>query len=558
MPQQTTAHRRMSACQPAPPSTPPPEPQPIDRTFSTLLSDFSGQNKSASDLQALAQKSRVVQEPPPNGLQALGHVGWREDQAPPKSPASSINGKGKGKGGKPAEKDDRCVQRENRAYAKTKMCVHFLGGRCKKFDKCPFAHYAYELQERPDMSRTSMCPRGAKCTKPGCTYAHTRAELRATGDMYKTSMCKFYKGPNNNNCKAGEFCRHAHGAHELRPMPQTPPPRCLPVPESPMTAQNQHTPSTGRHFGSTPTNTAGSFTQAPTPATKGKGKGKGKSSSANNATTNEDDQELDKIVEYVLAELKTYQGKPQQDGIHYFPMNPSVITISRVCHFALEFFREPSEHVKNHLKGEYATAIMSVLSDGSLYTRSQNLSHHKISMVLVALHTVNMEVMQQNQQQIPTMLPGQAFSGQAFAPMPFNMGFQAPNALPKSMRPPGLMRTMSMMSDMSTGVTYMPMVKNADGSMTPLVNMNIPQADDSSRSKGSKGSVVFPQNAANGSFIPQISTPTALARGNSGIFAPLMFNQGGQPIDMQGFRKGIISFKFTARRCITFFHQMIL
>jgi hypothetical protein len=60
---------------------------------------------------------------------------------------------------------------------KTKMCRHFLNGRCKYSDKCTFSHNQNELTVRGDFSKTKLCKK-ANCNDSTCGYAHTVKELR--------------------------------------------------------------------------------------------------------------------------------------------------------------------------------------------------------------------------------------------------------------------------------------------------------------------------------------------------------------------------------------------
>lgn len=103
------------------------------------------------------------------------------------------------------------------AFQRTKMCVHFLKGRCRAGVECPWAHGADELRGRPDLRKTRLCELFIKGKCPldseQCVFAHSREELRATEDLYKTTLCRFWLV---GNCKAGVACRHAHGKAELR------------------------------------------------------------------------------------------------------------------------------------------------------------------------------------------------------------------------------------------------------------------------------------------------------------------------------------------------------
>jgi hypothetical protein len=91
------------------------------------------------------------------------------------------------------------------------MCKFLTSGFCKQGPDCSFAHSPEELQSRPDLSCTKLCPKlfGSKgyCNDPKCTYAHAKDELRASERCYKTKGCRFWEA---GNCKLGDKCRFAH------------------------------------------------------------------------------------------------------------------------------------------------------------------------------------------------------------------------------------------------------------------------------------------------------------------------------------------------------------
>jgi len=68
--------------------------------------------------------------------------------------------------------------------------------------------------------KTKFCPlhRLGHCTLPAnkCRFAHSAADRRYTEDVYKTQLCLFWK---RGKCRAGDYCRHAHGYEELRGRP---------------------------------------------------------------------------------------------------------------------------------------------------------------------------------------------------------------------------------------------------------------------------------------------------------------------------------------------------
>merc|ERR1719169_189505 len=71
-------------------------------------------------------------------------------------------------------------------YHKTVLCSFFPKGLCKKGKACTFAHNGSELEEAPDLRKTSIClawKRGC-CTLSSseCAFAHGRRDLRLTWD----------------------------------------------------------------------------------------------------------------------------------------------------------------------------------------------------------------------------------------------------------------------------------------------------------------------------------------------------------------------------------------
>ncbi|EER12132.1 hypothetical protein Pmar_PMAR019239 [Perkinsus marinus ATCC 50983] len=64
---------------------------------------------------------------------------------------------------------------------KTRVCKHFLKGRCHYGASCTFAHYDSELFKKPNLARTKMCTK-PQCNDPECTYAHSLEELRQPGE----------------------------------------------------------------------------------------------------------------------------------------------------------------------------------------------------------------------------------------------------------------------------------------------------------------------------------------------------------------------------------------
>jgi hypothetical protein len=72
---------------------------------------------------------------------------------------------------------------------KTKMCRHFINGRCKYADKCTFSHDQSELTVRTDFAKTKLCKKNA-CTDPACGYAHSIDELRVPTSSLCSSLVR--------------------------------------------------------------------------------------------------------------------------------------------------------------------------------------------------------------------------------------------------------------------------------------------------------------------------------------------------------------------------------
>lgn len=99
---------------------------------------------------------------------------------------------------------------------KTRPCNFYAVGKCRKGNRCSFAHGVQDLLPSPDFERTSVCPVSKKfghCTKLDCRYAHDVSELRAAPGLLKSKMCSFFV---LGECVVGKACRFAHSADELQ------------------------------------------------------------------------------------------------------------------------------------------------------------------------------------------------------------------------------------------------------------------------------------------------------------------------------------------------------
>eukprot|EP01054_Gregarina_sp_Poly1_P005164 Gregarina_sp_Poly_1__5163@NODE_2734_length_1772_cov_281_602933_g1731_i0_p1_GENE_NODE_2734_length_1772_cov_281_602933_g1731_i0NODE_2734_length_1772_cov_281_602933_g1731_i0_p1_ORF_typecomplete_len485_score53_70zfCCCH/PF00642_24/2_9e05zfCCCH/PF00642_24/0_00086zfCCCH/PF00642_24/0_0018zfCCCH_3/PF15663_5/1_9e08zfCCCH_3/PF15663_5/0_58Torus/PF16131_5/0_00097Torus/PF16131_5/1_5e02Torus/PF16131_5/1_2zf_CCCH_4/PF18345_1/9_6zf_CCCH_4/PF18345_1/0_66zf_CCCH_4/PF18345_1/22zfCCCH_4/PF18044_1/4_7zfCCCH_4/PF18044 len=102
-------------------------------------------------------------------------------------------------------------------FFKTKLCIPFLSGHCRRGKTCCFAHGQQELRHPLNLQKTKLCEAWLRnsCANDQCPFAHGEGQLRATADYYKTGLCKYWK--RGLKCDAGPDCRHAHGTQELRP-----------------------------------------------------------------------------------------------------------------------------------------------------------------------------------------------------------------------------------------------------------------------------------------------------------------------------------------------------
>ena len=90
---------------------------------------------------------------------------------------------------------------------KTKVCRHYLSGRCKYGSGCTFAHSAVELQTRPDFRRTKLCSK-LNCGDGICGYAHTMDEIRDAYDV----ICPAWLAA---SCTNGQACPLSHNATHI-------------------------------------------------------------------------------------------------------------------------------------------------------------------------------------------------------------------------------------------------------------------------------------------------------------------------------------------------------
>eukprot|EP00929_Paragymnodinium_shiwhaense_P088072 TRINITY_DN4828_c0_g1_i2.p1 TRINITY_DN4828_c0_g1~~TRINITY_DN4828_c0_g1_i2.p1 ORF type:complete len:504 (+),score=127.55 TRINITY_DN4828_c0_g1_i2:141-1652(+) len=101
-------------------------------------------------------------------------------------------------------------------FHRTEPCRFFDTG-CRNGNNCPFAHGREQLQNRPNLWKTSLCTRWQawNCPYPveECSFAHGHQDLHVTHSYLKTVLCKdFIK----DRCQLGNKCRHAHGYGELQ------------------------------------------------------------------------------------------------------------------------------------------------------------------------------------------------------------------------------------------------------------------------------------------------------------------------------------------------------
>jgi len=171
-------------------------------------------------------------EASPTSTSGVPGAEHHEAEAPPESEARSLREQ-------PGMSDKDNVQYTclKKQLTKTKMCKHFLRGRCQYHDSCNFAHTPSEVVASPDLRKTRLCKafRAGGCKDAGCKFAHAADDVSSTGIFYKTHPCKWFEV---GLCRNGSSCRFAHGAGELS-TPQ------LPRPEDPAEPEARRRNSTG-------------------------------------------------------------------------------------------------------------------------------------------------------------------------------------------------------------------------------------------------------------------------------------------------------------------------
>jgi len=80
-------------------------------------------------------------------------------------------------------------------FRKTKLCRFHESGRCRYAETCPFAHSLDELEEQPDLKKTSICKswqQGCCMLSPEqCPFAHGKEDLKKK----TTQLVKKKKAP---------------------------------------------------------------------------------------------------------------------------------------------------------------------------------------------------------------------------------------------------------------------------------------------------------------------------------------------------------------------------
>lgn len=140
--------------------------------------------------------------------------GQQGGRAPVKVVEKGNNARGNNQGGR-QERNSRgkiVTAASNGQLYKTKLCYYHVHGTCSWGESCHHAHSLEELKPKPDLTKTSMCPKLGECKRRNCPYAHSREELRSTECFAKTKVCF----GSCENCRFGGNCRYAHSVTELK------------------------------------------------------------------------------------------------------------------------------------------------------------------------------------------------------------------------------------------------------------------------------------------------------------------------------------------------------
>lgn len=97
---------------------------------------------------------------------------------------------------------------------KTQMCRFHLIGACKKGVSCSHAHFQHELQEKPNLYKTSMCRQwlssGECAREENCPYAHGATDLSFEEKIDSPKvLSKTPLAPNSSRMR----CRTAETVH---------------------------------------------------------------------------------------------------------------------------------------------------------------------------------------------------------------------------------------------------------------------------------------------------------------------------------------------------------
>jgi hypothetical protein len=100
----------------------------------------------------------------------------------------------------------------SRQLHKTKLCKHYLRGKCRYGVECSYAHDEQERRLRPDLRKTRTCRlfEQGKCDDGDrCPYAHGSQELRGTEGVWKTVLCASLVFYRHHGCfEAINSCLH--------------------------------------------------------------------------------------------------------------------------------------------------------------------------------------------------------------------------------------------------------------------------------------------------------------------------------------------------------------